>query len=77
MEITVSFFGPVRRPWPESSRQLEVSEGSTIQFLMEVLGFEASDLKRMAAVIGGKRRPPSALLKNGDHLQFVLMAGGG
>lgn len=77
IHVDVSFFGPVRKPWPESSRRLELSEGATVESVLQDLGFQARDLKRMAALINGERRSALALLEDGDELHFILMAGGG
>jgi sulfur carrier protein ThiS len=77
MRIKASFFGPIRRPWPEQAREVEVEEGTVIQAFLESLGYQADDMRRVAVVVNGKRKTIDASLKEGDDLRFVLLAGGG
>lgn len=77
MNLKVSFFGPIKRPWPESTRELEVDEGITIQALLESLGYEAEHMRRVAMVLNGKKEKLSTPLSAGDDVRFVLLAGGG
>ncbi len=77
MKLKVSFFGPIKRPWPESTRELEVEEGLTIQALLESLGYEAEHMRRVAMVVNGKKEKLSAPLSPGDDVRFVLLACGG
>jgi len=76
-KIKASFFGPIRRPWPEQSRELEIQAGSTILNLLEELGYSEDDMRRVATVVNGKRRPLKDELIDGDDLRLVLLAGGG
>lgn len=77
MKVKTSFFGPVRRPWPEQSREVEVPEGSDLGSLLGSLGYRPEDLKRVAVVVNGKRRRLSFELSQGDDVRVVLLAGGG
>jgi sulfur carrier protein ThiS len=77
MKVKASFFGPIRRPWPEQSRELEVADGTDVQTLLESLGYQAEDLRRVAVVIRGKKVRLSQILEDGDEVRFVLLAGGG
>ena len=77
MTVKISFFGPIRRPWPEDSRQLELEEGLDVEGLLPRLGYEPGDLRRVAVVINGKRARASTALAHGDDVRFVLLAGGG
>ena len=77
MKVKASFFGPIRRPWPEQSREVEVENGSDVQTLLESLGYQSEDLRRVAVVIGGKKVKLSQKLSDGDEVRFVLLAGGG
>ncbi len=77
MNVQVTFLGPIRRPWPESSRSLEVVDGTRAGDLLQGLGYQAEDLQRVALVVNGKRQRPEVVLAPGDHLRVVLLAGGG
>ncbi|HOX42052.1 MAG TPA: MoaD/ThiS family protein [Myxococcota bacterium] len=77
MDIQVTFLGPIRRPWPETSRRLSVEPGTTAEALLVGLGYEPQDLQRVALVINGKRQKPQVELAEGDQLRVVLLAGGG
>ena len=77
MKIKASFFGPIKRPWPEQSREVEVADDTDVQALLESLGYQAEDLRRVAMVIGGKKVKLTHKLKDGDEVRFVLLAGGG
>ena len=76
MKLRVSFFGPIRRPWPETSRELETSS-ENLEELLASFGYTPEDRRRVAAVINGTRRPLSAVPAEGDDVRFVLLAGGG
>lgn len=77
MKVKTSFFGPIRRPWPEQSREIEVNSGSTILELLKELGYSENDMRRVATVVNGKRKPMNEQLSDGDDLRLVLLAGGG
>ena len=77
MKIKTSFFGPVRRPWPEQSRELDVLEGADLKTLLGSLGYAPEDLKRVAIVVNGKKRNLSYELCPDDDVRVVLLAGGG
>lgn len=77
MKVKASFFGPIKRPWPEQSREVEIDDGTDVQALLESLGYQAEDLRRVAIVIKGKKVKLSQELKDGDDVRFVLLAGGG
>ena len=77
MNLTVSFFGPIRRPWPESSRELQAEQGTTVEDLLGSLGYKSEDMRRVATVVNGKKKSLQTELQDGDDLRFVLLAGGG
>jgi len=77
MEIKVSFFGPIKRPWPEQSRKIEVEEGINIRKLLHILGYGESDIRRVATVINGKKVSLGTQIQAGADVRFVLLAGGG
>ena len=76
-KIVVSFYGPIRRPWPETSREVEAPEGTSVEGLLRSLGYEPEDLKRVAVVVNRRRRNLAAPLADGDDVRIALLAGGG
>jgi sulfur carrier protein ThiS len=77
LKLRLSFFGPIRRPWPEASREVEIEAGSTLEQVLVCLGYQAEDLKRVALVVNGKKRPGATELQADDDVRVVLLAGGG
>ena len=77
MLIKTSFFGPIRRPWPEQSKTVETPPGSTVENLLVTLGYQPEDMRRVAVVINGARKSLSTKLTEDDDVRFVLLAGGG
>lgn len=77
MKLTVSFVGPIRRPWPEMKREIEVEFGVTLENLLISLGYRPEDLGRVIITVNGKKRSPSAALNDRDDVCVVLLAGGG
>jgi sulfur carrier protein ThiS len=77
VKVNASFYGPIKRPWPEQSREVEVPDGADVRALLESLGYVPEDMRRVAMVIGGKKVRLDAKLQPGDDIRFVLLAGGG
>ena len=77
MKIKASFFGPIKRPWPEQTREVEIEEKTTIRVLLESFGYKVEDMRRVAVVINGRKQAWETVLQENDDLRFVLMAGGG
>jgi len=77
VRVKTSFYGPIKRPWPEQSREVEVPDGADVRALLESLGYAPEDMRRVAMVIGGKKVRQDAKLQPGDDIRFVLLAGGG
>jgi sulfur carrier protein ThiS len=77
MRIKASFFGPIRRPWPETTREIDVPAGVQVEHLLEEFGYVPEDMRRVAVVVNGKRRNLSFVLSEDDDVRFVLLAGGG
>jgi sulfur carrier protein ThiS len=77
MTVTVRFSGPIRRPWPEASRSLEMSAGTTIAMLLSALGFARHELGFLQAAVNGVAAPVAAALADGDAVDVMLRVGGG
>ncbi len=77
MEIEVEFFGPIKRPWVEHRRKIQVEQGSTVAMVMAGLGYSSAQLRMVALSINGQRVGKNHELTDKDELTLVLLAGGG
>jgi len=77
VKVSVSFFGPIKKPWPETTRVIELDEHTNLQSMLEALGYTPEDLSRVALVVNGKRVAPKQQLHDQDVVRVVLLAGGG
>lgn len=77
MKVTVSFMGPIQRPWPEMKREIEIESGHTIQDLLLSFGYRPEHLGRVITTINGAKRSQNTILKADDELDVILLAGGG
>ena len=77
MKLTLSFVGPIRRPWPEMKREIEVEGGTSLEQLLISLGYRPEDLGRVIITVNGIKKTPSAEPADGDDVCVVLLAGGG
>ena len=57
--------------------RVEAPDDTDVKELLESLGYQPDDLRRVAVVIEGKKVKLSQKLKYGDEVRFVLLAGGG
>ena len=77
MKVRVSFYGAIRKPWEEPTRELDVAEGTSIDMLLDSLGSQPQEMRRAAVVVNGRRGQLTAMLQAGDDVGFTLLAGGG
>ncbi len=77
MKIKVSFAGPIRRPWPEATRALELADGTDIKGLLSSLGYSPEEARRVIAVVQEERKTLYHVLADGDEVRLLLLAGGG
>jgi sulfur carrier protein ThiS len=75
--VTVAFVGPIRRPWKEQSRALELAEGSDADDLLDAVGLSGSEKLRVSVLVNGERRSLSTRLTEGDRVELLLLVGGG
>ena len=76
-EVTIRFAGPMRRPFPEMSKVLEVAADTTVADLLQELGYSERELEFFATAVGGTSVPPTEVLRDGDTLDVMLKVGGG
>ncbi len=77
MEIEIEFFGPIKRPWVEHRRRIQVAQGSCVASVMGELGYDIEQLRMVALTINGQKVSPGHVLMDNDELTVVLLAGGG
>jgi hypothetical protein len=77
MIVTASFFGPIRRPFSEQSKAVELPEGADIQKALAVLGYRPEETRRIGILVNGKKADLSTALSDRDDVQLTLLAGGG
>ena len=77
MVIQVEFFGPIKRPWSEHRRKIQVKRGSTVSMVMRGLGYSSEHLRTLVFTINGSRVNLEQVLTDNDELTLVLLAGGG
>jgi sulfur carrier protein ThiS len=75
--VTVKFSGPVRRPWPEASREVELESGSSVARLLTAIGFDRHEQGYLQVARNGVAVPLDALLSGGDEVDVMLRVGGG
>ncbi len=77
MKVEVKFTGPIRRPWPEASRILEVEEGLSVQELLSLLGFEEEEGRFVTVLLDGLALRHHRQVPENVTLILMVPAGGG
>ncbi len=77
MTVTVRFSGPIRRPWPEATREVELEPGVTVAELLATLGFARDQLSFFHAAVYRVAVPLSTALSDEDQVDVMLRVGGG
>ena len=77
MGISIEFAGPVRRPWPESTRTVPFLEGGTVAALLENLGFTPNETRLLWVAVNGEIAAPQRALQEGDRVMISVRIGGG
>jgi sulfur carrier protein ThiS len=75
--VHVELVGPMRRPWREHRREIEVGDQTTIDGLLAQLGYSADEARHLTVLIGGARANRSRRLADGDRVVVLLIVGGG
>jgi probable selenium-dependent hydroxylase accessory protein YqeC len=75
--LTVEFVGPVRRPWPERRRELEVPTATAVAALLAELGYSPEEGARLTVLVDGARVDAQAPLADGARIEILLPLGGG
>ncbi len=76
-KVQVRFIGPIRRPWPEVCRTVEIPAQCDVEDLLETIGFTTSELLRIVLMVNGSGAELSRMLADGDQVDLALLLGGG
>lgn len=77
MTAVVRFLGPIRRPWTEASRAVDVGAGATVADLLATLGFARHELAFLQVARNGVVASLATPLCEGDEVDVMLRVGGG
>jgi sulfur carrier protein ThiS len=77
VDIHVEFLGPMRRPWPERERDVEIDSGWTVGELMTHLGYREDESRFFSVVVNGSRARGDVALTDGDRVTLTVVVGGG
>jgi len=75
--VHVEFLGPMRRPWRERERDVDIDAGATIGELMSQLGYTEEESRFFSVTINGERGRGNQVLTHGDQVTLTLVVGGG
>jgi sulfur carrier protein ThiS len=74
--ITVQFVGPVRRPGPERTVELQ-TELATVGELLADLGYSTEEQGSLQALADGRRARASTPLRGVRTIEILIAIGGG
>jgi len=77
MTIEVEFVGPLRRPWPERQRTVELAEGTLLGELLGAWGYREEEARHLSCSVNGVAARLRTPLADGDRLSVALLLGGG
>lgn len=75
MQVEVRLFAHLRQLCGASIRNIKLSEGSSIQDLIEIL--KLTEEKSLIILVNGRREEMTKLLQNGDRVGIFPPVGGG
>ncbi len=77
MIVTVTFNGPMKRPWPDITREIHLDPELTVEDLLATWDYSDSDMDFLKITVNGKKADKFAPLTDGDQLALFLVVGGG
>jgi hypothetical protein len=77
MTIEVELVGPMRRPWPERQRTVQLAEGSVLGDLLASWGYREEEARHLSCSVNGVAARLRTRLVDGDRLSVALLLGGG
>jgi sulfur carrier protein ThiS len=75
--VSVHFVGPVRRPCPERTLEVDASELSTVGELLAELGYSDEEQRSLQPRVDGKRARASMPLTGVQTVEILIAIGGG
>ena len=77
MNITVEFVGTIDTGPYQTKASFTPAKGTTVGDFLRGLHFQPAHVKFIQVVRNGKRTSHQTELHDGDHLELMLMVGGG
>jgi sulfur carrier protein ThiS len=77
IQAHVHFHGPIDRRGLPQDHSVELPSGSTIETLLQQLGYPDSQIRVIHAVIGGEKRALSHVVRDGERVEIFVVASGG
>jgi hypothetical protein len=77
MTIDVEFIGPMKRPWPERARSVEVADGALLADVLRSFGYRDDEATHLSCSVNGVAARAKTELHAGDRLSVTLLLGGG
>jgi hypothetical protein len=77
MKIDVEFIGPMKRPWPDRARSVEVADGAQLAEVLRSFGYRDDEARHLSCSVNGVAARPKTPLHDGDRLAITLLLGGG
>jgi sulfur carrier protein ThiS len=76
--LTIRFVGPVRRPGPERTIELEVTEDDTVGELLARLGYDAEEQASLQVLVDGARaKTLDTSIAEARAVEIMIAIGGG
>jgi sulfur carrier protein ThiS len=75
--VDVELVGPIRRPWREQKRTVDVPDGTSVADLLADLGYSSTESEHMSVLVNAERTRSSTRLGEGDQIVITVIVGGG
>ena len=77
LDLLVRFVGPVRRPGPERTLEVDRSAHATVGDLLGALGYTPEEQRHLTVLADGVRRSAEAPLHDVQRIEILVAIGGG
>jgi sulfur carrier protein ThiS len=75
--VNVEFVGPIRRPWREHQRAVDLPDGASVADLVSELGYSDREREHLSVLVNAERAKPSVVLDDEDSVVVTIIVGGG
>ncbi len=77
MIVTITFNGPMKRPWPNLTKDVNLDREMTVEDMLTTWDYSDTDIDFLQITINGVKADRYALLTDGDQMELFLVVGGG